>query len=57
MGEDAWIYIQKRTNINLKAILTAIASENIKQAQKNSLLSEKGANEVEKNIKSIVEGQ
>jgi len=57
VGDEAWSYIQKRTGVDLKAILTTIAAKNGEQADKNALISGKGAIEAEKNIKRLTEEQ
>ena len=57
VGDDAWNYVQNSTGVNLKAILTTIAAKNVEQAEKNALISGKGAIEAEKNIKKLTEEQ
>lgn len=57
VGDDAWNYVQNSTGVDLKAILTTIAAKNVEQAEKNALISGKGAIEAEKNIKKLTEEQ
>ena len=57
VGGDAWNYIQQCTGVDLKAILTIIATKNVEQADKNALISGKGAIEADKNIKKLTEEQ
>ena len=54
--EEAWDYVNLRTQIDLKAMFVSIAEKNKKAAEENALLTDESAKKVEEKIKQITSG-